>query len=73
MVYSVSYVIYAYILFAVLPEDMKIYGVHIALSCAYITEVIFATVIFFSGKWKSKAYIELEQKYLSENANKSVQ
>ena len=64
MVYSVAYVIYAYVLFAVLPEDMKIYGVHIALSCAYITEVIFATVIFFSGKWKSKAYIELERKSL---------
>jgi Na+-driven multidrug efflux pump len=61
MIYSVSYVIYAYILFAVLPEDMKIYGVHMALSGAYITEVIFATVVFFSGKWKSKEYIRLEK------------
>ena len=62
MIYSVSYVIYAYILFAVLPEDVKIYGVHTALSLAYITEVIFAAIIFFSGKWKSKEYLALEAK-----------
>ena len=60
MIYSVSYVIYAYILFAVLPEDLKIYGVHIALSIAYVTELIFAAVMFFSGKWKSKEYLALE-------------
>jgi putative MATE family efflux protein len=62
MIYSVSYVIYAYTLFAVLPEDLKIYGVHTALSLAYITEVIFAAIIFFSGKWKSKEYLALEAK-----------
>ena len=62
IVYSVSYVIYAYFLFAVLPVELKIYGVHIALSAAYITELIFAAAVFFSGKWKSKAYLALEAK-----------
>lgn len=63
MIYAVSYVIYAYILFAVLPLEMRIYGVHLALSASYITEIIFAAVIFFSGKWKSPKYIELEKEY----------
>ena len=61
MIYAVSYVIYAYILFAVLPYTIRIYGVHLALSGAYITEVIFATFIFVTGKWKSREYIRLEQ------------
>lgn len=61
LIYAISYVIYAYILFAVLPYEIRIYGVHIALSGAYITEVIFATFIFVSGKWKTPEYIKLEQ------------
>lgn len=60
MIYAVSYVAYAYILFAILPTDMKIYGVHLALSGAYITEVIFALIIFVTGKWKSPEYKKLE-------------
>lgn len=60
MIYAVSYVIYAYIFFAILPFDMRIYGVHLALSGAYITEVIFAAVIYFAGKWKSAEYKNLE-------------
>ena len=40
LIYAVSYVIYAYILFAVLPYGIRIYGVHIALSGAYITELM---------------------------------
>ena len=62
LLYAVSYVVYAYILFAVLPYEIRIYGVHLALSGAYITEVIFAGVIFFTGKWKSPEYKRLEQK-----------
>ena len=63
MVYAVSYVIYAYILFAVLTTELRIYAVHIALSGAYITEAVFAAVIFFTGKWKSPIYLELEREY----------
>ena len=61
LIYAISYVIYAYILFTVLPYEMRIYGVHLALSGAYITEVIFATFIFVTGRWKSPEYIKLEQ------------
>ncbi len=61
LIYAISYVIYAYILFAVLPYEIRIYGVHLALSGAYITEVIFATFIFVTGKWKSAEYIRLEE------------
>ena len=68
MIYAISYVIYAKVLFAVLPSDFKIYGVHLALSAAYITEVIFAATIFFSGKWKSPRYRELEEAYKVEQA-----
>lgn len=60
LIYAVSYVIYAYILFAILPREIRIYGVHLALSGAYITEVIFATVIYFTGKWKTPEYKKLE-------------
>ena len=63
LIYAISYVIYAYILFAVLPCEIRIYGVHMALSGAYITEVMFATFIFVTGKWKSPEYIKLEQSY----------
>ena len=61
LIYAISYVIYAYILFAVLPYEIRIYGVHIALGGAYITELIFATFIFVTGKWKSAEYKKLEQ------------
>ena len=61
MIYAISYVIYAYILFAVLPQEIRIYGVHLALSAAYITEVIFAAFIYFTGKWKTPEYKRLEQ------------
>ena len=61
LIYAISYVIYAYTLFAILPYEIRIFGVHLALSGAYITEVIFATIIFVTGKWKSKEYIKLEQ------------
>lgn len=61
-IYAISYIVYAHILFAVLPYELRIYGVHLALSGAYITEVIFAAYIFISGKWKSPEYIRLEQK-----------
>ena len=68
LIYAISYVIYAYALFAVLPYETRIYGVHLALSGAYITEVIFATYIFASAKWKSPEYIKLEQR-LKNNLN----
>jgi len=61
LVYAVSFVIYAYILFSVLPPDMKIYGVHMALGSAYITEAIFTGVIFITGRWKTAEYKALER------------
>ncbi len=61
LIYAVSYIIYAYTLFAILPYEIRIFGVHLALGGAYITELIFATIIFVTGKWKSKEYINLEQ------------
>lgn len=60
VIYAIAFVVYAHILFAVLPDAIKIYGVHIALSGAYITEVIFAVIIFVTGKWKTSEYKELE-------------
>lgn len=68
LIYAIAFVVYAYILFAVLPNELKIYGVHIALSGAYITEVLFATIIFVTGKWKTPEYkqIEAEVNNLSE-------
>ncbi len=64
MIYAISYVAYAYTFFAILPTELKIYGVHIALSGAYITEVAFALIIFVTGKWKSPEYIKLEEKII---------
>ena len=72
LIYAVSYVIYAYILFAVLPPEMKIYGVHLALGGAYITEAAFASVIFAIGKWKSPEYKKLESKYEQAQAEKNA-
>ena len=66
LIYAISYVIYAYTLFALLPYEIRIYGVHLALGAAYITEMIFATYIFIAGRWKSSEYIKLE-----ENSQKS--
>lgn len=62
LIYAVSYVLYAYILFAVLPQDYKIYGVHLAMAGAYITEVIFTSIMYFTGKWKTRVYKVLEAK-----------
>ena len=61
LIYGVAFVIYAHVLFDVLPSDLKIYGVHMALGAAYITEAIFATIIFITGKWKTREYRELEK------------
>ena len=60
LIYAISFVIYAYALFHFLPQEFKIYGVHLALSMAYITEVTFTTIIFFTGKWKTSEYRALE-------------
>ena len=60
LVYAVSFVAYAYLLFEVLPTEYKIYGVHLSLAAAYITEFAFTLIIFVTGKWKSPEYKELE-------------
>ena len=60
LIYAVSYVIYACIMFSVLPYEIRIYGVQLALSGAYITELLFGTFIFITGKWKSPEYLKLE-------------
>lgn len=61
LIYAVSFVAFAYLFFAVLPTDLRIYGVYMALSAAYITEMIFAVVIFILGKWKTPEYKALEK------------
>lgn len=61
LVYALSFVLYAYILFSFLPQEMKIYGVHLALGSAYITEMIFTSIIFATGKWKTAEYKKLEK------------
>ena len=53
MIYAVSYVIYAYTLFAILPKDLKIYGAYVSLAAAYVTELIFAVIMFARGKCKA--------------------
>lgn len=68
LIYAVSFVIYAYILFGVLPAEFRIYSVHLALSAAYLTEVIFATVIYFTGKWKTPEYRAMEADYQQQGA-----
>lgn len=62
LIYAVSFIVYAYVLFYFLPQGLKIYGVHLALSAAYITEVTYATIIFITGKWKTPEYRTLESK-----------
>ena len=62
LIYAVSLVLYACILFAILPQDYKIYGVHLAMAGAYITEMFFTSIMYFTGKWKTKEYKEMEFK-----------
>ena len=70
LIYAISFVIYAYIFFDILPNDYRIYGVYLALSAAYITEVIFAFVVYVTGKWKTAEYKELEKQYNESKENK---
>ena len=65
-IYALSFVVYTYIFFTILPKDLKIYGVQSAHSAAYITELIFAVIIFITGKWKTKEYKQLEAQALAE-------
>lgn len=60
LVYAISFVIYAYIIFYALPTDLRIYAVYLALNAAYLTEVTFAAIIFLTGKWKTPEYKALE-------------
>lgn len=59
-IYAASFVLYTYVFFGMLSENLKIYGIQMAHSAAYITEMIFAVVIFLTGKWKTKEYKQLE-------------
>ncbi|MDO4744886.1 MAG: MATE family efflux transporter, partial [Clostridia bacterium] len=61
LIYAVCFVIYAYIFLNIMPPETKIYGVHLALGAAYITEVIFAVIIFVTGRWKTPEYKMLEK------------
>ena len=62
LIYAIAFVAYAYIFFGCFPYDIKIYGIYAAMSAAYITEVIFAIIIFVTGKWKTPEYKILEEK-----------
>ena len=61
LIYAVFFVIYAYIFLNILPQEIKIYGAHLALGAAYITEVIFAIIVFITGYWKTPDYRRLEE------------
>lgn len=62
LIYAIAFIAYAYIFFGSFPYDIKIYGIYAAMSAAYITEVIFAVIIFATGKWKTAEYKMLEEK-----------
>ncbi len=61
LIYAISYAVYAYILFANIPSEIKIYCVHLALGGAYITELAFSTFIFVTGRSKYPKYKEIEK------------
>lgn len=61
VIYAVSYVVYAYALFDLLPDDMLIYAADLSLGGAYITELIYSGAVYISGRWKSEEYIEIEK------------
>ncbi len=61
LIYAVSLVIYSYVLFSMFAYEYRIYAIYLALGAAYITEVIFAGIIFVTGKWKTPDYRELEK------------
>lgn len=56
LVYSVSRIIFSYTLFA----KFEIYGIFAATVLSWVTEALFITIIYFSGKWKSAEYKRLE-------------
>ncbi len=62
LVYTVALVIYCFTFYYVLTGIPKIYSIYLGFACAWITEALFATIIFLSGKWKTKEYKELEEK-----------
>ena len=61
VIYAVAFIAFAYLFFYVIPYDFRIYGIYLAYAGAYITEAIFATVIFVTGKWKTPQYRKIEQ------------
>jgi len=65
LIYAVSLVIYSYLFFKLFAYEYRIYAIYLALGASYITEVIFAGIIFVSGKWKTPEYRELEKQEFS--------
>lgn len=61
LVYAAAVVLFAETFTGFIPYDFRIYWINIAIGAAYITECIFALVIYKSGIWKSKEYRELER------------
>ena len=53
LVYAVARVAYSYVLFA----RFGIYGIFVAVPLAWVTEAIFGSVIYFSGKWKNASQV----------------
>ncbi len=62
LVYTVALVIYCFTFYNTLTGISKIYAIYLGFACAWITEALFATAIFISGKWKTKEFKELEDK-----------
>lgn len=57
VVYAISRIIYSYLLF----EKFGMYGIYAGTALSWITEAIFVSIVYFSGKWKTKEYIEYEK------------
>lgn len=65
VIYSVAMIIYSYTFYFTVPYSFRIYGIYIGFALAWLTEAAFATIIFFSGKWKTTEFKELEEKQMA--------
>ena len=56
IIYSISRIFFSYTLF----PKYEMYGIFTATVLSWITEALFVTVIYFSGRWKSPEYKKRE-------------
>lgn len=61
VIYSAAMVVYSYTFYFAMPESLRIYGIYIGFALAWFTEAVFATIVYFSGKWKTPEFKKLEE------------